>query len=100
MELSIEVQNKLPKITTTLPGPLLNICPKASKSAHHCNTIFIATVLLPSYGISQCFHHQMNGYRKYNIYTVVFAAAMENKVYATIIEGLTQKESILALDRH
>jgi len=42
----------------------------------------------------------MNGYRKYNIYTVMFAAAVEYKIQATIIEELTQKESILALDRH
>lgn len=42
----------------------------------------------------------MNGYRKYNIYRVMFAAAVEYKIQATIIEELTQKESILALDRH
>lgn len=100
MEVSIGIKqtNKqaqnLPKVRTALPGP------KDSQSAHHSNTRFTTTVLLPSYGISQDFHHQMNGYRKYSICTVGFAAAMENKVHATIIEGLTQKKSILALDRH
>lgn len=42
----------------------------------------------------------MNGYRKYKIYTVVFATAVEYKMQATIIEELTQKESILVLDRY
>jgi hypothetical protein len=42
----------------------------------------------------------MNGYRKYKIYTVTFAAATENQVHATVIEGLTQKERILALNRY